>query len=43
MGRGRVLEVYFWGSDADVEGNQRRYLETLDIIKQGLSHDELTY
>jgi alkanesulfonate monooxygenase SsuD/methylene tetrahydromethanopterin reductase-like flavin-dependent oxidoreductase (luciferase family) len=43
VGRGGVLEAYFWGSDANVEGNQRRYLETLDIIKQGLSHDELTY
>src|SRR6476660_1953879 len=43
VGRGGVLEAYFWGSDADVEGKQRRYLETLDIIKQGLSHDELTY
>jgi alkanesulfonate monooxygenase SsuD/methylene tetrahydromethanopterin reductase-like flavin-dependent oxidoreductase (luciferase family) len=43
VGRGGVLEAYFWGSDADVEHNQQRYLETLDIIKQGLSHDELTY
>lgn len=43
VGRGGVLEAYFWGSDADVEGNQQRYVETLDIIKQGLSHDELTY
>jgi alkanesulfonate monooxygenase SsuD/methylene tetrahydromethanopterin reductase-like flavin-dependent oxidoreductase (luciferase family) len=43
VGRGGVLEAYFWGSDSEVEGNQARYLETLDIIKQGLSHDELTY
>jgi alkanesulfonate monooxygenase SsuD/methylene tetrahydromethanopterin reductase-like flavin-dependent oxidoreductase (luciferase family) len=43
VGRGGVLEAYFWGSDADVEHNQQRYLETLDIIKQGLSHDEITY
>ena len=43
VGRGGVLEAYFWGSDADVEGNQQRYVETLDILKQGLSHDELTY
>ena len=43
VGRGGVLEAYFWDSDADVEGFQRRYLETLAIIKQGLSHDELTY
>ena len=40
VGRGGVLEAYFWGSDADVEGNQRRYPETLDILKQGLSHDD---
>jgi alkanesulfonate monooxygenase SsuD/methylene tetrahydromethanopterin reductase-like flavin-dependent oxidoreductase (luciferase family) len=43
VGRGGVLEAYFWGSDADVEGNQQRYVETLDIIKHGLSHNELTY
>jgi alkanesulfonate monooxygenase SsuD/methylene tetrahydromethanopterin reductase-like flavin-dependent oxidoreductase (luciferase family) len=43
VGRGGVLEAYFWGSDADVEINQQRYRETLEIIKQGLSHDELTY
>jgi alkanesulfonate monooxygenase SsuD/methylene tetrahydromethanopterin reductase-like flavin-dependent oxidoreductase (luciferase family) len=43
VGRGGVLEAYFWGSDADVERNQARYLETLAIVKQGLSHDELTY
>ena len=43
VGRGGVLEAYFWGGDADVENNQQRYVETLDIIKQGLSHDELTY
>jgi alkanesulfonate monooxygenase SsuD/methylene tetrahydromethanopterin reductase-like flavin-dependent oxidoreductase (luciferase family) len=42
VGRGGVLEAYFWGSEADVEGNQRRYQETLAILKQGLSHDELT-
>lgn len=43
VGRGGVLEAYFWGSEAEVEDNQQRYVETLDIIKQGLSHDELTY
>jgi alkanesulfonate monooxygenase SsuD/methylene tetrahydromethanopterin reductase-like flavin-dependent oxidoreductase (luciferase family) len=43
VGRGGVLEAYFWGSEADVEMNQQRYRETLEIIKQGLSHDELTY
>jgi alkanesulfonate monooxygenase SsuD/methylene tetrahydromethanopterin reductase-like flavin-dependent oxidoreductase (luciferase family) len=43
VGRGGVLEAYFWGSDADVERNQTRYREILTIIKQGLSHDELTF
>jgi alkanesulfonate monooxygenase SsuD/methylene tetrahydromethanopterin reductase-like flavin-dependent oxidoreductase (luciferase family) len=43
VGRGGVLEAYFWGSDADVERNYTRYLESLSIIKEGLSHDELTF
>ncbi|MBI3330070.1 MAG: LLM class flavin-dependent oxidoreductase [Nitrospinae bacterium] len=43
VGRGGVLEAHFWGSDADVEGNYVRYLEILDIVKTGLSHEELTY
>jgi alkanesulfonate monooxygenase SsuD/methylene tetrahydromethanopterin reductase-like flavin-dependent oxidoreductase (luciferase family) len=43
VGRGGVLEAYFWGSDADVERNLGRYHETLAILKQGLSRDELTF
>ncbi len=43
VGRGGVLEAYFWGQDSDVELNQARYLETLEIIREGLSHDELTF
>jgi alkanesulfonate monooxygenase SsuD/methylene tetrahydromethanopterin reductase-like flavin-dependent oxidoreductase (luciferase family) len=43
VGRGGVLEAYFWGSDADVERNYVKYQETLDILRQGLSHEELTY
>ena len=43
VGRGGVLEAYFWGQDSDVETNYARYLETLNIIKEGLSHEELTY
>src|SRR5262252_2016002 len=43
VGRGGVLEAYFWGSDADVEHNFIKYQETLAILRQGLSHDELTY
>jgi alkanesulfonate monooxygenase SsuD/methylene tetrahydromethanopterin reductase-like flavin-dependent oxidoreductase (luciferase family) len=43
VGRGGVLEAYFWGQDSDVEINYARYLETLAIMREGLSHDELTY
>jgi len=43
VGRGGLLEAYFWGQDSDVEVNQSRYVETLNIIREGLSHDELTY
>ena len=43
VGRGGVLEAYFWGQDSDVEVNYARFLETLAIIRQGLSHDQLDY
>ena len=43
VGRGGVLEAHFWGSEADVERNYVKYQETLDILRQGLSHEELTY
>ena len=43
VGRGGVLEAYFWGSNPDVEQNLVRYRETLAILKQGLSHEELTF
>jgi alkanesulfonate monooxygenase SsuD/methylene tetrahydromethanopterin reductase-like flavin-dependent oxidoreductase (luciferase family) len=43
VGRGGVLEAYFWGQEADSETNYARYLETLEIVLYGLSHDELTY
>src|SRR5205807_2819553 len=43
VGRGGVMEAFFWGQEADPETNYARYLETLDIIRTGLSHDELTY
>ncbi len=43
VGRGGVLEAYFWGSDWDTERNFAKYQETLDIIRLGLSHDALTY
>ena len=37
------MEAYFWGQEADPETNFARYCETLAIIKEGLSHDRLTY
>jgi len=43
VGRGGVLEAYFWGQDSDEETNQARYDEHLAILLEGLSHDELTY
>ncbi|MEE8043146.1 MAG: LLM class flavin-dependent oxidoreductase [Pseudomonadales bacterium] len=43
VGRGGVLEAYFWGQDSDPETNQARYDETLAIVRQGLSHEALTY
>jgi alkanesulfonate monooxygenase SsuD/methylene tetrahydromethanopterin reductase-like flavin-dependent oxidoreductase (luciferase family) len=43
VGRGGVLEAYFWGSDWDVERNYTKYVETLDILRQGLSQEVLTY
>ncbi len=43
VGRGGVLEAYFWGQDSDVEVNYARFLETLAIMREGLSREELTY
>ncbi len=43
VGRGGVIEAYFWGQDSDVEANYARYLETLAVVKEGLEHDSLTY
>jgi alkanesulfonate monooxygenase SsuD/methylene tetrahydromethanopterin reductase-like flavin-dependent oxidoreductase (luciferase family) len=43
VGRGGVMEAYFWGQEADPETNYARYRETLAIIREGLSHDQLTY
>jgi alkanesulfonate monooxygenase SsuD/methylene tetrahydromethanopterin reductase-like flavin-dependent oxidoreductase (luciferase family) len=43
VGRGGVMEAYFWGQEADSETNYARYRETLEIVLYGLSHDELTY
>jgi alkanesulfonate monooxygenase SsuD/methylene tetrahydromethanopterin reductase-like flavin-dependent oxidoreductase (luciferase family) len=43
VGRGGVLEAYFWGQESDDEGNQARYDEHLAILINGLSHAELTH
>ncbi|PYM16243.1 MAG: LLM class flavin-dependent oxidoreductase [Candidatus Rokuibacteriota bacterium] len=43
VGRGGVMEAYFWGQEADSDTNYARYCETLAIVKEGLSHAELTY
>ena len=43
VGRGGVPEAYFWGSDWDVEANFAKYTETLNILREGLSHESLTY
>ena len=43
VGRGGVMEAYFWGQEADPETNYARYQETLAILREGLSHDRLTY
>ena len=43
VGRGGVMEAFFWGQEADSETNYARYLETLTIIREGLSHETLTY
>lgn len=43
VGRGGVLEAYFWGQESDEESNQARYDEHLAVLVEGLSHDELTF
>ena len=43
VGRGGIIEPYFWGQDSDVEANYARYLETLAVVKEGLGNDSLTY
>ena len=43
VGRGGVLEAYFWNSDYDVEGNYARFREVLEIVKAGLANEELTH
>src|SRR5262249_34290400 len=42
VGRGGVMEAYFWGQEADSETNYERYRETLAITREVLSHDNRT-
>src|SRR5262249_11013204 len=42
-GRGGVLGGYFWGPEGGVEGNYTRDPEKLAVMREGVSHDELTY
>jgi alkanesulfonate monooxygenase SsuD/methylene tetrahydromethanopterin reductase-like flavin-dependent oxidoreductase (luciferase family) len=43
VGRGGVLEAYFWGQEGDEEANAARYEETLAALRAGLAHDELSF
>ncbi|HLY81005.1 MAG TPA: LLM class flavin-dependent oxidoreductase [Caulobacteraceae bacterium] len=43
VGRGGVLEAYFWGQEGDEAANARRYEEVLGALRTGLANDELTY
>ncbi len=43
VGRGGVLEAYFWGQDGDEASNRLRYDETLETLRRGLANDELTF
>lgn len=43
VGRGGVMEAFFWGQDDDSDSNYQRYLETLAVIRKGLSSEYLTF
>lgn len=43
VGRGGVLEAYFWGQESDPDSNRERYEETLEILRKGLTNDSLTH
>lgn len=43
VGRGGVLEAFFWGQGYDEDENRARFEETLAILQEGLSHEKLTY
>jgi alkanesulfonate monooxygenase SsuD/methylene tetrahydromethanopterin reductase-like flavin-dependent oxidoreductase (luciferase family) len=43
VGRGGVLEAFFWGQEGDEATNAQRYEETLGALRAGLANDELTF
>src|SRR5207249_854448 len=43
VGRGGVLEAYFWGNEYEVEDNFQRFKEVLEVVKAGLSSGSLSY
>jgi alkanesulfonate monooxygenase SsuD/methylene tetrahydromethanopterin reductase-like flavin-dependent oxidoreductase (luciferase family) len=43
VGRGGVLEAFFWGQEGDEATNAARYEETLAALRTGLANDELTH
>ena len=43
VGRGGVMEAYFWGQEADSETNFERYQESLNILREGLNTNSLNY
>ncbi len=43
VGRGGVLEAFFWGQEADPDLNFARYQETLDILREGLNTEFLSH
>ena len=43
VGRGGVLEAFFWGQGHDDDENRAHFEETLSIVQEGLSHDRLSY
>jgi alkanesulfonate monooxygenase SsuD/methylene tetrahydromethanopterin reductase-like flavin-dependent oxidoreductase (luciferase family) len=43
VGRGGVLEAFFWGQEGDEAANAQRYEEVLASLRNGLANDELTF
>jgi alkanesulfonate monooxygenase SsuD/methylene tetrahydromethanopterin reductase-like flavin-dependent oxidoreductase (luciferase family) len=43
VGRGGVLEAFFWGQESDEATNRQRYDEVLACLRAGLSSEELTF